>query len=879
MNTPLSWLEEVSHSFACGATAVLCVGSVGDGFPRPLLKELEPPDTLLRWEDIVCDAFVNGELVIIFDVARGFTFPREADRECFTNIRTKAQGAPADDPILQQRAQMATQELPRSAQAAIPIIQQVLSACTHEKPAIPCLLILPDADALCPSSEGTAASCGAAPISLALIQLAGSPLFRAAGHRILMSTPAIQGVDERLRRHDAPFKVVRVTRPLEAERLAFLERITQEDNLQRKIDEEQQTLHTLIATEQERLLKELETHRKTLAALEEDVDRTPEIQAAVAHSQKLMEALSDQKRKEDVRTKSLRSDNENLLYRLRGQAQDPGMGFLRVTPQNWCVIAENGWISSDGGKPARVCKVYADTREISLARLENPNEPQLSSEGEPIRILINSDGSVTRRSSDKPTCKTANCRLSMTYGSAKVIELANKIKALEDAILAIPPSQELEDAQKAHDEAVRACDALREKTRERQMKQCQLLVEKITRLEGEHAEPVTPEITAKREWIKRLVDERDRQGTAPHRFPRPADGIEGIARQCQGLGYRDLLEIFLSAQAEERTVTTEEVLKARITILRRTYGHLIDIVDPSYGFEGIAGLGHIKGYFTHVRDWIHSGDTRRVPMGCLLIGPPGTGKTAVAEAFARECGFLFVKIRNVRTMWVGETERKMEETFAALRSLAPIIVLRDEVDEEDSGRDAFQGDSGVSGRLRRGWMEFLSDPKIRGKIYVISCSNRPDRLDAALVRSGRTDDRIPLLMPDLETLCELFPVMLRRYQYKSDVQDFQDLADLTIGWSGADIEVVVRQAAQFTWEDGREVVNDADLRQAIDGFLPSASQEQIAKMTLAAIKYTSSRRWLPVGYEKIVAHYEQVLKGQADYDGMATPTRKSLPLL
>jgi SpoVK/Ycf46/Vps4 family AAA+-type ATPase len=288
----------------------------------------------------------------------------------------------------------------------------------------------------------------------------------------------------------------------------------------------------------------------------------------------------------------------------------------------------------------------------------------------------------------------------------------------------------------------------------------------------------------------------------------------------------------------------------------------MDIVDPAYGFEGIAGLRHIKAFLSHVQAWMQSGDMRRVPMGCLFIGPPGTGKTAVAEAFARECGVLFVKIRNVRTMWVGETERKMEETFAALKSLAPVVVLRDEVDEEDSGRDAFQGDSGVSARLRRGWMEFLSDPKIRGKIFVISCSNRPDRLDAALIRSGRTDERIPLLMPDRDTRLELFPVMLKRYGYTSTVKDFGPLADTTNGWSGADIEVIVRLAAQYALEDGREVVEERDLEQAIQDFLPAASQEQIAKMTLAAIKYTSSRRWLPEGYETIVAQQEMVLRGE-----------------
>src|SRR5690606_33922794 len=107
-------------------------------------------------------------------------------------------------------------------------------------------------------------------------------------------------------------------------------------------------------------------------------------------------------------------------------------------------------------------------------------------------------------------------------------------------------------------------------------------------------------------------------------------------------------------------------------------------------------------------------------------------------------------------------EAQQEEALGVLRDLAPIVLYRDEVDQEDGGRDSFSGDSGVSNRLRQQMMQFLADPKIRGRIFVVNCTNRPDLMDAALKREGRTDDRLVVLMPDASTRDKLIDVMFDR---------------------------------------------------------------------------------------------------------------------
>lgn len=326
-----------------------------------------------------------------------------------------------------------------------------------------------------------------------------------------------------------------------------------------------------------------------------------------------------------------------------------------------------------------------------------------------------------------------------------------------------------------------------------------------------------------------------------------------LTRLTQGFGFRQLRNLVVELAAIPADDRDKAIVAARQAVLSRSYGHLVDIVEPAYGFEGIGGLDGVKEFLLDVKRAIDAGDLRSVPMGCLLLGPPGTGKTAIAEGFARECGFLFIKLRNTRSMWVGESERQIEEVLGAVRDLSPVVVLRDEVDEEDSGRDAHQGDSGVSARVRRQWMTFLSDPAIRGKVFVVSCTNRPDRLDPALKRSGRTDERIPVLMPDATTREAVFRVMVRRGNFPSKITDYAPFAAMTEGLSGADIEVIVRHGYEFAVRAGGDAITKDSLKAAVRDFVPSASQSDIAKMTLLAIKETSSRRFLPPNLKDITA--------------------------
>jgi SpoVK/Ycf46/Vps4 family AAA+-type ATPase len=226
------------------------------------------------------------------------------------------------------------------------------------------------------------------------------------------------------------------------------------------------------------------------------------------------------------------------------------------------------------------------------------------------------------------------------------------------------------------------------------------------------------------------------------------------------------------------------------------------------------------------------------------------GKTALAEALARDTGFNFVKLLNPRTKWVGESERNFFKALQTLRSLTPVVVVEDEADQSEHGRDEFSGDSGVSNRLRQMRFEFVGDPAIQGQVLWIRITNRPDRLDKADLRSGRSSERIPFFMPDFAEKCHIFAVVAGRSRISCEVPDFADITryleqrhpDLI---TGGDIEELVFRAYRQARLAGRDQVLPEDFHHVIDDFLPPHTPEVLRHMERLALHQCSSRRFIP----------------------------------
>jgi SpoVK/Ycf46/Vps4 family AAA+-type ATPase len=321
-----------------------------------------------------------------------------------------------------------------------------------------------------------------------------------------------------------------------------------------------------------------------------------------------------------------------------------------------------------------------------------------------------------------------------------------------------------------------------------------------------------------------------------------------LANLAAGLSLRVLRTLL--RQSLGQPLTMEMVRRKKKDLLRQELVGLVEVIEPRFGLADIGGLEPIKEYFAQIVAAIQADEVRLVPRGITMMGPPGVGKTALAEALARDCGFNFVKLLNPRTKWVGESERNFFKALNTLRSLTPVVVVEDEADQSEHSRDEYSGDTGVSNRLRQMRFEFVGDPAIQGKVLWIRITNRPDRLDKADLRSGRSSERIPFFMPDFAEKCHIFRVVAKRSQIPCACGDFSDVVRHLDERhpeviTGGDIEELVFRAYRRARLDRREQVSVADFKQVIDDFLPPHQMEVLRHMERLALHQCSSRRFVP----------------------------------
>lgn len=302
--------------------------------------------------------------------------------------------------------------------------------------------------------------------------------------------------------------------------------------------------------------------------------------------------------------------------------------------------------------------------------------------------------------------------------------------------------------------------------------------------------------------------------------------------------------------------------RKREIIERECFG-LIEFVTPPHGFEVVGGMEDVKRELLRVASNLREGRRNRCPMGILFTGPMGTGKTFVAEAFAKECGLTTIKLKNFRSKWVGATEGNLERILSVIRAIGQIIVVIDEGDRAFGGGDG-DGDGGTSSRVIGRIKEFMSDTENRGRILFILMTNRPDKLDVDIKRSGRLDRKIPFLYPQTTgEVAEVLRAQLRKNKVKAELEFPRDekLLQPIVGYSNADIEAIVMLAYDYASErglggkseDAEEdfTVTVADLRGAIGDYLPSRDVLMLEYMELLAVFEASNRRMLPAKYANI----------------------------
>lgn len=288
-------------------------------------------------------------------------------------------------------------------------------------------------------------------------------------------------------------------------------------------------------------------------------------------------------------------------------------------------------------------------------------------------------------------------------------------------------------------------------------------------------------------------------------------------------------------------------------ILERECFGLVEFVEPGHDFSVVGGMEEVKKDLLVLADNIREGRRSRVPMGMLFTGPMGTGKTFVAEAFAKECGLPTIKLKNFRSKWVGATEGNLERILTVIKAIGQVVVIIDEGDRAFGNTDG-EGDGGTSSRVIARIKEFMSDTSNRGRILFLVMTNRPDKLDVDLKRAGRLDRKIPFLYSQApEEVEAVAKALVKKNRLKSDV-DFATIRDTfsakLVGYSNADVEAVVLMANDDAAREsgGDAPVTAAHFEKAASDYFPSRDAELLEYMELLAVFEASSRRLLPAKY-------------------------------
>ena len=327
--------------------------------------------------------------------------------------------------------------------------------------------------------------------------------------------------------------------------------------------------------------------------------------------------------------------------------------------------------------------------------------------------------------------------------------------------------------------------------------------------------------------------------------------VRRMAAVAGGLTLESLRSVITLAGRDGSSPDGAEFAARKKDLIERSCHGLVEFIEPRLTLDAVAGHVEAKQRLESDARAIRRGQLESAPMGYLICGPVGTGKSFISECYAGTVGIPCAVLKNFRSKYVGETEGNLEHALGVLRSLGPVVVVVDEADAALGNRES-GGDSGTSARVFSMIARQMGDTRYRGRIVWMLLTSRPDLLPIDLKRQGRAEVHIPLFYPhDQAELDAMFAAMARKAHVKL-APGLPGPIDLELGLSGADIESVVLAARRRGLERAADAgepnpteISATDLRAALDDFMPSAQGLEKELQEIVAVLECTEKRFLP----------------------------------
>ena len=329
---------------------------------------------------------------------------------------------------------------------------------------------------------------------------------------------------------------------------------------------------------------------------------------------------------------------------------------------------------------------------------------------------------------------------------------------------------------------------------------------------------------------------------------------ESLSSKLEGLSYLDIQNLIERAIKNKKRLSMDFLREVKKELIEKSAAGRITFVESKRTLDDVAAHREAKKWMKEDASLMKRGKIKALPMGYLITGRIGTGKTYLVECFAGEAGVPCVELKNFRDKWVGATEGNLEAIFKILHAMGQVIVFIDEADQVAGKRDGNGGDSGVNGRIYAMLAREMADTKNRGRIFWIFATSRPDLLEVDLKRVGRLDVHIPLFAPQTEEdKKDMFRALAKKNRIElaeDEIPAFPDTLDI----GGNEMEgILIMASRMYELQDDDEEKKPMSyfVKQAMDSYRPMAHSARLEYMDLAAVVECTDNRFLPEKFAKL----------------------------